>query len=367
MDACDKVQEIRPAVEGEDENITSARQALLHEIRSGRKVRAPKGRRGWIIAAGLAGAAAVTVGVLMVGHLVTPAPTIEAVPTREPGSTAIPRPTLTPTPEPLTASAVLHGASYAATTVGGPVAGPGQYLRVQHSTEQLVLYADGSGFTPFDATRSNATAAWVASGSYVTYIPADRSGEWVRVFEPERPVTALYGADAQAHAAQWSQELLTDRIVLRSIDGIGDRYPGSTEPLDGSDAYYAQMPRDPSQLIEWFRAHNQKAEPGTEDLSVVMSIVEVLELNAAPADLRAALFLALDGMGGADIVSVDGTLVTIAFRYDVGGWVETVSIDSTTGMLVGSTRTFGSGSAVVPDDVPNFRLSNSISVVDSAP
>lgn len=368
MDVFEKVQKTKPEIEGADENLAAARLRLMDEIRgAGHPVPARAARRPWFIAAGVVGAAAaVTAGVLVVGNLTAPAPSVEAIPTRAPGETL--QPTPEPTEEPLTASKVLQGAAQTALTYPGPVAGEGQYLRVEHATEQLVLYDPNGEHTVFDGSRATATDAWVVSGRYVTYIPADRSGEWVRVFETDHPVVALFGADAQQHYDEWAAAIDMDPFTVRTVGGIGDQYPGSTDPLEGSDAYYAQMPRDPAQLVEWFRGTLTGTEPEYMDSAIIWGIVQTLELNAAPADLRAALFQALDLVPGPEVVGTNGTVVTIAFEPTSPlDWRETVSIDRATGLLVGSTRTFGEGSPIVPDSVPDHRLTNTISVVDSAP
>ncbi|GAT73490.1 putative RNA polymerase sigma (70) factor [Microbacterium sp. HM58-2] len=128
------------------------------------------------------------------------------------------------------------------------------------------------------------------------------------------------------------------------------------------------MPRDPVELIEWFRGTLTGTEPENMDSAIVWSIVETLELNAAPPDLRAALYQALDLMPGLELLSAQGSVVTLGFRpVSPLDWRETVTIDRATGLLIASTRTFGEGSPIVLDDVPNFRLTNTISVVDSAP
>ncbi|MBO0979795.1 hypothetical protein [Microbacterium sp. SD291] len=364
----EKVQRTKPELGGAEENLAAARTRLMaqiHEVREPARVRSARGP--WLLAAGVIGvAAAVTAGVLIAGDLTAPAPTVEAVPTRAPGATL--QPTPEPTEEPLTASKVLQGAAQTALTSSGPVAGEGQYLRVEHATEQLVLYDAAGEHTVFDGSRAGATAAWVVRGRYITYIPADRDGEWVRVFEAGRTVVALYGTDAQQHQEEWSAEILDEDFIIRTPGGIHESYPGSTEPNEGSDAYYALMPRDPQALVEWFRSSLTGTEPANMDSAIIWGIVQTLELNAAPADLRAALYQALDLLPGLEIVSTEGAVVTLAFEPQSPlDWRETVTIDRATGLLVASARTFGEGSPIVPDSVPNFRLTNTISVVDSAP
>lgn len=369
LDVFEKVRETRPEIDGADENLASARSRLMKQIQTEhRPVRtSATRRRPWIIAGSLAGAAAaVTAGVLVAGNFATPG-TVEAGPTPSPAFTRPgSEPTPRPVPDPVTVESVLRGAANVASTSSGPVAGEGQYLRIDTRTEHLVLHGPADG-PPSDSTRADATAAWVAVGGYVTYIPADLSGEWVRVFERDYEIVALYGEDATALSQAWLDQIPKEPIIRRTPAGIVERMEGSTEPLQGEDEYYAQMPRDPEQLAEWVRAYNDRFNLEAGEAGIAQFLIEDLESNVAPADLRAAMYRVLGSLSIGVISGTEGSAVTLSFPGLNPDERLEISIDTTTALVTGTSMTYGSGGTVVPDAVPDFRTTQSLSIVDSAP
>jgi hypothetical protein len=296
----------------------------------------------------------------------TPTPTRASTPSTT--VTPAPAPT-TPAPSPATdtAGGVLEQAATLASSSAGSAFAATGYLRVATKTEQLVLH-------PMNSSRTGATAGWVSTGEYVTYVPADRSAEWVRVFEPGATIAGLYGPGAQEGSQQWLTDLaevIAMRTVNRTVGGLHDDGGGVAF---GSDAYFAQMPLDPGELLEWYGG---MLVDGNADLSQVFgAITQDLELNAAPPALRASMFRALALSPGVEIESVNGAVTTLRYSHDsgyspdeVGGgvWTETVSIDTGTGFVTGTSRTMGSGSAVIPDTVPDSRTTTTFSVVGTAP
>ncbi|MGC5221844.1 hypothetical protein ACPW96_04495 [Micromonospora sp. DT81.3] len=374
MDALDRVREIGADAELTEEQLASA----LQKVRRGLLPDpAPRRRaRLWIGIGGLVAAGAATTAVA-IALSAPPAAVVEAVtpPPAAPDVTVTtepePEPTTTPTPAPtmppVTAASVLEGAAALATTSAGSAIADDGYLRIDHRTEQLVLYAADAPNSPYNASRESATAAWVVAGTYSTFIPADRSGEWVRVFQPEKQLLSLYGTDAEPLAADWLGMTLKEVIVNRYQGGLGD--PGDeTYPTYGSDAYFAQMPRDPQALIDWNRARLSAGNVQDLDEGVVTVLTQDLELNAAPPDLRAAMFRALALAPGVEIQSVDGDLTTIAFHYDsYEPRMGTMTIDTRTGLVAESTSTWLPGPGIVPESVPGHRMTTTITVVDSAP
>ena len=102
----------------------------------------------------------------------------------------------------------------------------------------------------------------------------------------------------------------------------------------------------------------------------MQTLIQDLELDAAPADLRQAMFLALAEVDGTTIESVDGSVTTLRFVFPDTGGVRsaTLSVDRETGLVVGSTTMFREpGGSIVPDSVPDFRVTTTVSVVDAAP
>jgi len=370
MDELDRVRQFGDDIRVSESSVEAARGALMTEIAS--PARQKRARRTWVIG-GIGGAAlvaaAVTAVALVVPRGVVPEPVVDAATPRPSATVTAPPPTPEPEPsiEAPTASAVFEqAASLAASSAGSSLATSG-YLRVETRNEYLTTW-------PQNSARSTASAAWVAGGTYVTYIPVDRTQEWVRVFEPGAEILALYGDGAEAASRQWQTDLadvIGMRSEIRSRGGLGE---GEGEAPRGSDAYYAQMPRDPQSLLEWYGA--AAAEGNIDFAQVFWVISQDLELNAAPPDLRASMFRALALAPGVSIQSVVGDETTLSFGHDsgypndeVGGgyWTETLTIDTSTGLVVGTSRTMGSGGSVIPDSVPDNRTTTSFSVVPTAP
>lgn len=367
MDVFEKVQQTKPEIEDEDLVVDTARTRLMREIEGeGRPARAGVARRPWIVAGGLVGAAAaVAVAVLVMNGLASPAPTVHAEPTREPGRTFSPEPSPEPTVAPITPTSVLTGAASVVGTHPAPVAAPGQYLKVEHHNRQLVLHSPEE---PLNATRAQATSGWVATNSYTSYIPGDPLGEWVDVFDPELEIVDLYGVDAPALSLEWLAVFSwrTDPIVMR-YQADGDGESGDAIP-NQTFRHYADMPRDPAGLLAWVRAYLTGLEPGTEDMGVATFLMQEMQLGLAPVDLRAAMYRALALIPNGVVSGTDGDIVTLSFlTYPPHERWDTISIDTRTALVTQVSTTLGSGGTVVPDSIPNSTSTLTISVVDAAP
>lgn len=368
MDVFEQVRDIKPGDGGPEETIAAARGRVMSEIqRPGRPVRSRATRRVWLVAGGLAGAAAVVATVLVVTGLEAPAPSVEAVPTRAPGATLIPSTPATPEPtaDPVTAASVLTGAADIAGEHPVPVAGPDQYLRVEHQNRQLVLW---SAQDPVNSSRSQATAGWVATNSYTSYIPGDRTREWVDVFHPELQIAELYGDGAEALSQEWLAKFnwrTEGEPTIMRYQG-GDQ-PGEPVPYDAY-RHYDEMPRDPAALVEWVRQYQSGVGPGMEDMAAVTFLMQELQLGAAPLDLRAAMYRALSLMPNGVISGTEGDIVTLSFlTYPPDERWDSITIDTRTAFVTSVSTALGSGGAVIPDSLPNNTSTLTISVVDSAP
>ena len=378
MDILERVREVRPDSPLDETRIGRSRALLAQEIARGQG-RTHRTTAAWAVGGGLGGLVVTAAAATAVAIAVNASPSgipdpglTEAIPAPS-VSVEPPRPTPTPrttpappaTPTPLTAAGVLEGAAALASSSAGSELASGRYLRVENTLEQLVFYGADAESSPYNATRATATAAWVSTGRYVTYIPADRSREWVRVFEPERKIVALYGTDADSLSVDWVSQMLGEQIVDRyqgGLDFLGD------VPVYASDAYFAQMPRDPQQLLDWIRSRMIERNVEDVDGGVVDVLVQDLELNAAPADLRATMFRALSLVPGVEVASIEGAVTTLRFRFaHYGAGLGTVSIDTGTGLVTTHSTTYGSGSAIVPDSVPDDRVTTTLTVVDAAP
>lgn len=358
MNVFEEVQKTRPEIDGADENISAARARLLTEIHAEKQpARSRSARRPWIITAGLVGAAAaVTAGVLVVGNLTAPMTGgVEAIPT------VVPEPSVEPTPEPsvepVTAQSVLAGAANTAAAHPGPVAGPGQYLKIENHLQQLVLSAPGN----LNPSRAEATAGWTALSSYTTYIPADASAEWVRVFHADLQIADLYGDGAAALSQDWLAQFSWREESTH-------RFPNALAEVTGGAATdYSQVPRDPAAMLAWIRGFSQSLGVD-DDTAAAGFLIQELQLNAAPMDLRVAMYQALSLVPNGVISGSTGSVVTLSFPlYEPNDRWDSISIDTSTALVVSSSITLGSGGTVVPDGVPNGITTQTISVVDDAP
>lgn len=315
MDLLDHVRDIgvdTPALT--DTQLNDARQGILCEI--AREERRPVHRnRRWIGAGGLVavGAAAAVVIATVTG----------------PGST-LPA-----------AAAVFEQAAETTLSTLAVAPAPGQYIRIEETqTSRLGWVSDasspGGGWWE---SRSSATEATVVQGRSL-YVPADRTGDWVWDYDESFEVREISGPVTDAAR--------TSLVNERTGSGLGvEVFPAGTftQPdaqrvggevrtfsVNGLACYYDEMPRDPQALADWVRAY----EPVAHAPCPPPRFTEPETFNLAPADLRAAMFRALALMEGAKVVGVDGNITTIA--YPDGGesnWMETVDIDTSTGLLVG--------------------------------
>ncbi|HYJ51147.1 MAG TPA: hypothetical protein VEX12_14620 [Microbacterium sp.] len=369
MDVLDRVRDIGGEIELTEAQVAQARRKVLDGLRA--DASRPTRRRLWIGIGGIGGVlAAATAATAIVIAVTTPqAAVVEAVtPTPSaPPVVVTPPPVTTPPTEIVGAAVVLEHAAELA-PLSSPALQPGQYLLVQSRIEYVVTYdADIVDGAPYSSPRSEAEAGWLVTSSYDTYIPEDRHGEWVRVFNPDTSVIAWYGPEAEALADQWEGEVQRTEPIVQRVQG------GLIEPFEsgytiGSPEYYAAMPRDPQALLDWYWDYNglEDEEYATEILA--QAIILDLELNAAPADLRASMFRVLSLLEGVAVQSVEGNVTTLSIDIDLAGAQRlTLSLDNETGLVVGSSATRAPGSPIIPDSVPDSRVLTTTTVVDSAP
>ncbi|WP_431071965.1 hypothetical protein [Microbacterium phyllosphaerae] len=338
-------------------------------------------RRPWIIAGGLAGAAAaVTVGVLVANGLTSPAPTIEAVPTREPGTSLQPSVTSEPSPEPPaeeTPAEVLRGAAVAAAEFVSPALAPGQYLRREWTTEELYVYEDafGSWATPgWGGSRDTATSAWLVGARGTQYIPADLASRWYGSMGRSELLSS-FGDGAEAEAgAQVIPGMLGSRPQVEPYDVFAPWSVGGASDLA---SFFAAMPDDPEEMVNWIRGQVEPERPGGEDFEVGWTLIGLLSYNAGPPEVRATMYRALSLLPGSTVGEEQtGGARTLTFESRFG-WASdpsdssltrfTVTIDMATGDIRETTYTSDVGEGIVPAEVPNSRMIYAVSVVDGLP
>jgi len=375
MNVFEKVEQARPEIDGADENISAARARLLNEIHAEtRPAQSRAARRPWIITAGLVGAAAaVTAGVLVVGNLTATAPTVEALPTREPGPLLVPSPVPTPTPTPKTGQEVLMGAANAAAGFTPPVLGSGQYLRRAWTHEYLGVF-DALGYAGqpgYGASRETASSGWIISRSGADYAPADLRSQWY--IEWGAPVAGnVYGDDAQAHAQQ--SEALQAYGPGRALS------PSEAPRLPEGGAgdvlwFFETMPRDPDAMIAWIHDYLGPDEQGWVDGKVGWLLIGLLSHNVGDAEMRASMYRALSTLPGSTVAAEQGGRRTVTFDSHLSSPDTeqtslrrfTLTIDMATGLVTETTDTSAVGEGIIPSDVPDSRSTFEMSVVDTLP
>ncbi|WP_314474783.1 hypothetical protein [uncultured Microbacterium sp.] len=376
MDVFEKVQQTRPAIEGEEENLAAARALLLTEIREEQRPARPRSaRRPWFIAVGALGAAAaVTAGVLVVSSITAPAPTVEAVPTRVPGPVLVPSPVPSPAPTPMTGPEVLLGAANAAAGFTPPVLAPGQYLRRAWTTSTLGLFDPElgvPGMPGYGASRATASSGWVISRSGADYAPADLRSQWYQ--EWGSPVAGgVYGDQAQGRAGQ--------DAGMQAYGPAVTLFPSDAPYLPESGAedvlwFFESLPRDPAAMVVWI---DDYLGPDTQDWAegkVGWLLIGLLSQNVGDPEMRAAMYRALSTLPGSTVgVEHDGRRTVtfdshLAFS-EVGERSlrrSTMTIDMATGLVTETTDTSEVGEGTIPSDVPDSRMTFEMSVVDSLP
>lgn len=383
MNIFEKVEKTRPEVEGAEANISAARARLQSAIAAERTQADRRAiRRPWIVVGGVVGAgAAVTASVLVVGSLMSASGRVEAVPTVAPSASVDSRPeqTAKPTPEPtpeptrapMTAAGAFGAAGASAGSFTGLTVAPGQYVRVSTATVGVVFSGAGGEWGENSVDRSNATNAWTVRGAVETYVPADQNGEWRYVGQPIQ-IGDLYGPEAGPRSQQYQQEVAHSSYAPYGVAG-GAGSPWPTPAGDSLSAFFEAMPKDPDQLISWIDDHQETA-PEDENGKVGWLLIELLALNGGSPEARATMYSALSMLDGFIVLQADGDLVTVALDSavdDLSGnptvQRRTATIDMSTGLVTETTLTTGSGSALVPDDIPDVRRVYSITVVDDAP
>ncbi|MFJ3471379.1 hypothetical protein ACIPJ1_00430 [Microbacterium maritypicum] len=366
MDVFERVREVNRGAGLNDERITEARARLLTGIDADTSAerRRTTRRPMFVIAGAMAGVAAATAGVVLISQMDAPSPQVEAVPQE----TALPTPRSTPAPKPSTTSG---------TTVTEPFPGTtpqtGQHLRIVNTTESIVYRDDQSVFAAWGESglrgRQPVSALMFREVSEVN-MPADRTTEWSGRFDGEERVAYFPGNPGPDGVAAWDA-LLPPAQGGREWTSAGG-FEGDASPRRGSAEWSAAFPRDPYALLEFARTYMRAYEqtPAQANEAAVSTLVDVLRSNVAPADLRQSVLHALD-LAGVPASTANG-IETYRIRYEhIDRRTDTVSIDTATGWAteytLRSDRVDAGPGDMVPQTVPDIRMTYSVSIVDSAP
>ncbi|WP_407360389.1 hypothetical protein [Microbacterium sp. LBN7] len=365
MDVFERVRDVNAGTGLTEDRIIGARIRLLQGIddsRSAERKRLLK-RPMFLIAGAVAGAAAVTAGVVVVSQLTAPSPHVEAIPAptagpREPGQTV-------PKPEPTSGTTITE--PYPGTT---PQAG--QYLHVGITSERL-LYRDGRVFVwPAHGDFPPISGLLVREYSQ-TYVPADRSGDWYFEWGPSSERVQFFPEDqGPAGELAWDNQVPVNPEVIGSWNTGGQ--PGDGDVQTGSTAWYAPYPRDPQALLDYLRAQaaTYAESPEAVDDALIENLIFTIQSNIAPADVRAAFIGALELSGLAQKeTTADGKTRYQVHRALFDARTETLTIDPATGWATEYTlrydRTDGAAGDMVPANIPDIRATYTVSIVNSVP
>lgn len=333
-----------------EKQINAARQVLIREIASV-KGTPSRARRRW------AGASLAIGGVAV---------------------TAIAVSVLAPARVDPAAAAVLEDAAAVTINTVDTKLAPGQYLRIQ--TDHATLWKWDADISDPElrfnnSNRGDAEAGLVVRDTRVLYVPADRSEDWIWDWSGDDRVIDTFGSRSAEATDEWAAlNESTDSGYWPDLQ----RLPGGeTLAAEGDDheylldsyrRLYDEMPRDPQQLLDWFR--DRSGDPNVTDQWVIGAITDVLSANLMPADLRAATLRALALVPGIQVERSGDASTTLVHRSGEWGSSRTTSIviDTIEGVITSVSETFSGGSdGVLPGTVPDSSTTVTITVVDSAP
>lgn len=374
MELWQRTREFGRGTEVPEDDIAKARGKLVAQTQGAAapsRTRSPR-RPVWIGAGALAGAAAVTVGVLLIAQNQSVPTLPEALASPTPVVTPKPVPTPTPTGEPAqSTSSILAGAAQASLNV--PERQPGQYLKIEEQRTSMVFYSEEYGVSDLGSSRLNAESAWAYATQSERYVPADLMSQWTYVQGDSTLIDNYIGIDAQVRAQDFWNEITArwrDNPGITYSDGGGFILIGRW-PTDGGDGsrgrLFQTMPTDPNEIMDWLM------EIGVDPHKRAWLLTKLLAENVGSPAQRAGLYLALSTLPESQLVAYDDQRATIvstskygADHADPSQW-DTVTIDRATGyVLEYSIRRF-SNPEFMSDDLPDEHHVYSLSVVDSAP
>lgn len=372
MDVLQRVHDIGAGASVSEAAILSARRELASAVRAERSTprRMLLRHPAVAVSAVVAGVAATATAVLVVPHLIPPTEPVIAIPTTPasptPGGTTTPRPE--PSSQPESPRTVLASVAHQVKAGKAPTPAVGQYVRIETVSQQLISYNAQDGVNDLAVWRTNADAAWVATpGGRTTYVPADIHGEWLyRDNGGAWAIGETFGGDAAAIAQQWAAEHPpTEATEWRIAGGSQANWPDGSG--DSTADFFAKIPADPEQIIEWLTA-----ELDGQSQKVGWNLARLLSYNVGTVETRSAMYDALSRLPGSEITHVDAQTVTLVFHAaasvegDVDTWYS-ITIDRASGTVTEYTERIGSNPALVPDAVPDLRVTSTVTVIDAIP
>lgn len=350
MDVLEQVRELGVISEPlEEEALNSVRATLLQTIAN--EKRAVRIRRRWAGATVLAGGLAATIIAMSV---------------------------LAPTRVDPAAAAVLEKAAEVTINAVDTQLAPGQFLRIQTDVDTLMKWDIdmGESWARFNnGNRADAEAAFIERDTRVLYVPADRSGDWIWDQSAEDAVVTTFGDRVGEAISDWDS-MQSDSGYWPDVQVLpGGEVQAAPDDnheylIDNYRRHYDEMPRDPQELLDWFR--DRSGDPQIADQWVVDGISEALSANLMPADIRAATFRALALIPGIEVASVKGDSTTLVYRSGDLMWDRTtdITINTVQGVIKSVTQAYTNkirGSEMLPRTIPDSRTTVTVAVTDAAP
>ncbi|MEV8378702.1 CU044_5270 family protein [Kribbella sp. NPDC056861] len=221
-----------------------------------------------------------------------------------------------------------------------PVIPPGKYRhRVTHS------WAEG-----FTETAPNKGVTYLEESLSETWIPADRTQEWLQSSVITGNRKLLTGTQQDLDFVNKLMDGSKKPQVLRAK--CGDFYlDAGQQPCaetgnwgDPTPAWVAGLPRDPEALYQ--RLKKDAPRNGRGETELLVYAADALRTGELPADVRSALYRALGNLDHLEVSDRAANLagkVGIAYGSDDGERRQEIIIDPRTGDFIGERTVITSG------------------------
>lgn len=245
-----------------------------------------------------------------------------------------------------------------------PIVSDAPYVRLERVVEHRNPWDEDTGGAA--ETWADAESAVVTSATVSLSVPGDPRGaeEWVWRYADDCALIGVYGAQVDPepalllcrqrdlgapgveHRAVWAD--IATGEAARGEDG--EHIP--LELVDGGHGVWAELPRDPAALLEWY-----ESRADTFERSWLGVMTEALALNQMPDDLAAAMLEAVALVPGAEVErDAQGGISRLAVGEQLGGDASQrtiLTVDAAT-RLVGLTeeRSYGGDPGQLGEQLP---------------
>jgi hypothetical protein len=220
-----------------------------------------------------------------------------------------------------------------------PVVPPGKYLyRVTHA-----WYENMAEVAP------NRSVSYLEESLIETWIPADRTQEWMQRSAPTGQRKLVSGSQEDFDAVEKlmsgsKPEILRARCGDFYLDAGQQPCTRAGNWQDPTPAWAAGLPRDPKALYDRLKKDAPRNSRGETELLVYAA--DALRTGQVPADVRSALYRALGYLDHLEVsdraANLDGR-VGIAYGSDDGDERQEIIIDPRSGDFIGERAVATSG------------------------